>query len=218
MDHQLGCLESSAVCPPLDVAQLLVSTSATPVVPAGSGEQGIIISDEFGWSVRIDTGGWSVTEQFAEAGYDFLEVQSGRSLVTFESVINQHGDAQQCVLEELDNLQEFESSAVIELGSDVEGERAAGMEPGHAWAIYTVEPLADERADQEYTIRIDCYTIIKGGANLVVAHRAPRYEWETERERGDEIRDTIVLPSSSGHGPGVTALPYGERWTRRQAA
>lgn len=201
MDHQLGCLESNDPCALLDVSELLRTTSATPVAPAGSTGQDLIVSDEFGWSVQTDAGGWTVMERFAESGYDFLELQSGRSLVTFESVINQHGDAQQCVIDELDNLQEFESSAVIELGSDVEGERSAGMEEGHAWAIYTVEPLADERADQEYTIRIDCYTLIEGGANLVVTHRAPRYEWGIERERGDEIRDTIVLPSSISRAP-----------------
>ena len=216
MDHQLGCLEATDACPPLELSTLLAAPSATPVVPAGNGAPGVITSEEFGWSVGTDAGGWSVTEQFAESGYDFLELQSGRSLVTFESVINQHGDPQQCVLDELDNLQEFESSAVIDLGSDVEGERSAGMEPGHAWAIYTVEPLADERADQEYTIRIDCYTLIEGGANLVVTHRAPRDEWATERERGDEIRNTLTLPSSFVTSRLVAATPGVDGW--RQAA
>src|SRR5690606_30571302 len=150
--------------------------------------------------------------------YDFVEVQSGRSLVTLERVIDQHGDAQQCVLDELEALQEFESSAVIDLGSDVEDERTAGMEPGHAWAIYTVEPLADERADQEYAIRVDCYTIIEGGANLVVTHRAPRYEWATEREKGDDLRDTIVLPSSFTHNTVVAMTTKSGEGAWRQAA
>jgi hypothetical protein len=93
-------------------------------------------------------------------------------------------------------LQQFESSAVIELGSDDPDEVPAGSEQGHAWAIYTVEPLADERADQEYTIRIDCYTLIEGGANLVVTHRAPRDLWDVEREKGSDLRDTLTLPTA----------------------
>lgn len=196
MDHQLLCLERDEPCVPLDVADLLTSPSATPVAPQGVTTDGVIISEEFGWSLQRPAN-WSVTEEFAEAGYDFVELVSGRSLVTVESVINQHGDVQQCVLEELDALREFESSAVIELGSDVDGEQPAGMASGHAWAIYTVEPLADERANQEYTVRFDCYSLIDGGANLVVIHRAPRYEWEIERLRGEEIRNAIALPASS---------------------
>lgn len=205
MDYQLACLETSDACPPLDVAELLATPSATPVVPAGEGSGDVVVSQEFGWSVQAGSGNWVVTERFAQSGYDILELQWGRSVVTFESVIDQHGDPQQCVLDELDALQQFESSAVIDLGSDDEDESPAGLSPGHAWAIYTVEPLADERADQEYTIRIDCYTIIDGGASLVVTHRAPRDEWETERGKGAEIRDTIVLPPSL-HGREVLLM------------
>lgn len=194
MDHQLSCLESPAPCPPLEVRDLFAAPSATPVAPTGS--EGLIVSQQFGWSVRPDVGDWTITEQFAEPGYDVVEMQSGVSLGTLESVINQHGDAQQCVIDELDALRQFESTAVIDLGSDLVDEVPAGMEPGHAWAIYSVEPLADERADQEYTIRIDCYTLIEGGANLIVTHRAPRDEWAAEREKGQSLRETITLPAS----------------------
>jgi hypothetical protein len=206
MDHQLLCLELDDPCPPMNVADLLAAPSATPVAPSGMTTGDAILSQEFGWSLQQPVA-WSVTEQFTEPGYDFVELQSGRSLVTIESVINQHGDVQQCVLDELDALRDFESSAVIGLGSDVEGEHPAGMADGHAWAIYTVEPLADERADQEYTIRFDCYTLIDGGASLVITHRAPRYEWDSERELGQEIRDAIVMPSSSLVGEVIARIP-----------
>jgi len=95
---------------------------------------------------------------------------------------------------------------VIDLGSDID-ERPAGMERGHAWAIYTVEPLADERADQEYVIRFDCYTLIEGGANLVMSHRAPRDVWAEERAKGDEVRGGLQLPS------GIRAVLPRSEWT-----
>jgi hypothetical protein len=145
--------------------------------------------------VPVDPAAWTVNEQYAETGYDFVEMQSGRSLVTLESVIDQHGDPQQCVLDELDRLRALEEHAAIDLGSDVADEAPAGMEPGHAWAIYTVEPLAEERADQEYTIRIDCYTLVAGGASLVMTQTAPRDVWADEREKGDRLREGIVIPS-----------------------
>jgi hypothetical protein len=203
MDHQLGCLDVAAACPAIDLGELLTPPMATPVVPASA--QGIVVSNEFGWSLQVDEGAWEIREQFEEQGYDFVELQSGRSLVTLESVINQHGDVQQCVIDELDMLQELESSAVIDLGSDID-ERPAGMERGHAWAIYTVEPLADERADQEYVIRIDCYSLIEGGANLVMTHRSPRDAWAEERAKGDVVRGGLALPS------GVRAVPNRNSW------
>jgi hypothetical protein len=124
-------------------------------------------------------------------------MQSDRSLVTFESVVDQHGDPQQCVIDELHTLQELEEHAVINLGSDVAEEQPAGMETGHAWAIYTVEPLAEERADQQYTIRIDCYTLIDGGASLVMTQTAPRDLWADEQPKGKVLREGITIPA--GH-------------------
>lgn len=211
MDAQLTCLEVPATCAPLPLEELLPVDPATPAIAVpGPDEAG---SDEFGWSLPIDPQMWSTTEEFAEAGYDFIELQSGRSLVTVESVIDQHGDPQQCVVDELRDLQDFEEHAVIELGSDVAGERPAGMEAGHAWAVYTVEPLAEERADQEYTIRIDCYTLVEGSASLIMTHRAPRYEWEGERLKGEALRDALQLPSGKRRGGIITPQhPYNWRW------
>jgi hypothetical protein len=191
MDHQLECLQDVRACPPIDLSELFVTPFATPVVPQSSSD--VVLSEEFGWSVTPDPALWTVTEQFTEPGYDFVEMQAGGSLISLESVIDQHGDPQQCVIEEMRMLQELESSAVIDIGSDDADENPAGSGPGHAWAIYTVEPLAEERGDQEYTIRIDCYTIVDGGANLVITHRAPRDAWAAERGKGEDLRDSVRL-------------------------
>ncbi len=193
MDAQLNCLIASQPCANVPLENLLPVESATPVVPATTSGDAVS-SQQFGWSLPIPAGTWQVTGQQVESGYDFVELQAGSSLVTLESVINQHGDPEQCVIEEMHMLQDFEPHAVIELGSDDPDEVNAGLEPGHGWAVYTVEPLAEERADQEYTIRIDCYTVVDGAASLVVTHRAPRYEWEFERGKGQELRDALVLP------------------------
>jgi len=193
MDTQIACLESDLPCPSVHPEDLFPPESATPVAPATHVENEIT-SAEFGWSVVIDPAIWEINEQFAEPGYDFIEVQSGRSLITLESVIDQHGDAQQCVLDEMHALQALEEHAVIDLGSDDPDEVPAGMEAGHGWAIYTVEPLAEERADQEYTIRFDCYTLINGAASLIVTQRAPRDLWDMERDKGASLRANIVFP------------------------
>jgi hypothetical protein len=78
--------------------------------------------------------------------------------------------------------------AVIDLRSNDPDERAASIEPGHGWAIYTVEPLQEERVDQEYTIRYDWYTLFSGETFLVVTHTAPRDDWIEEREMGKRLR------------------------------
>jgi hypothetical protein len=210
MDIQLACLDDPEPCPSLLLDELLPPESATPI-PSTTISGNMVISAEFDWSLPVDPNTWVINEQFAEPGYDFAELQSGNSLVTLESVIDQHGDPQQCVLDEVHALQEFEEHAVIELGSDDPDDVPAGLEPGHGWGIYTVEPLAEERADQEYTIRIDCYTIVDGGASLVVTQRAPRYEWEAEREKGEELRDSLKLPGISAYR-GILAWQQTNNW------
>lgn len=116
-------------------------------------------------------------------------------------MVDHHGDPQQCVLDNLallDALPEMlEERAVIDIGSDDPDERAAGLEQGHGWAVYTVEPLQEERADQEYTIRYDCFTLAPGDASLVVTHTAPRDLWTAERDKRERFRDGIGFPASS---------------------
>lgn len=195
MDAQLECLSSPAPCPPVALVDLLPPpspVSATPVVPVDAPEARVE-SPRFGWTLTYDPGQWTITEQFAEGEYDIVQLQSGRSLVTVESVVDHRGDPEQCVIEEMHALQAFEEHAVIELGSDDPDEPPAGLEPGHGWAIYTVEPLAEERADQEYTIRIDCYALIEDEASLIVMHRAPRDIWPDERGSGTTLREGLML-------------------------
>lgn len=123
-------------------------------------------------------------------------------------MINYHGDPRQCVVDNLESLQILEEQAEITLGSDVEDEPPAGAESGHAWAIYAVEPLADARADQEYTIRIACLTLIQGDASLVVTHRAPRGDWDSEAPRGSAQREAIVLGPNSRSEDRLVKSPH----------
>jgi hypothetical protein len=192
MDGQLACLDASEPCGPMGVETLVEPGSATPVA---SHPADLIQSREFGWSVAVDASVWVIGERGADSGHDYVDMLSDRSLVTLESVIDQHGDPQQCVIDELRNLRELEEHAAIDLGSDVAEEQPAGVETAHAWAIYTVEPLAEERADQEYTIRIDCYTLIDGAASLVMTHTSPRDLWADERSKGDVLRHGITFPA-----------------------
>ncbi len=170
---------------------------ATPA--SGTSRSNMVASDQFGWEVAVPNDGWELTDSETFTNSDYYEFQSGRSLITVESVVDHHGDPQQCVLDSLALLETLEERAVIDIGSDDPDERAAGLERDHGWAVYTVEPLQEERADQEYTIRYDCYTLAPGDASLVVTHTAPRDLWTGERDKGERFRDGIGFPASSAN-------------------
>jgi hypothetical protein len=184
---------------------------ATPTL----GEGNTLASAQFGWSVPLPDDGWEITGVEFEQNVEYFELQSGRSMISVESAVDHHGDPQQCVLGNVALLEEFEDRAVIDLGTDDPDERKAGLETGHGWAVYTVEPLQEERADQEYVIRIDCYTLIEGEASLVVTHRAPRDLWTTERDKGTRFRDAIELPATTSR---ITPLEGDGRYTGRTQA
>lgn len=192
MDHQLYCLEAQAVCPPFELLPDTTPPQATPV--AGDVETGSV---EFGWSLPALGSEWIVDEQFSDPGYDRLGLRNGLSIFELESVINHHGEPVQCVLDELHLLEELEEHSVITVWEDADGNTEGGNTTDQAWIVYRVEPLADERADQEYVIRIDCFTLYPGSANLVMKHIAPVDFWADERSKGDVLRDMIVFPESS---------------------
>lgn len=161
-----------------------------------TGGDNVLASLAYGWEVTLPDDGWEITDvQFLNGEYYLL--QSGRSLVSIESTINRAAAPQDCLLDEVATLEEFEEHSVITLGSDDPDERKAGLEQGHAWGVYTVEPLQEERADQEYTIRIDCYTLVPGEVSLVVTHTVPRDLWTEERPKGERFRDALTLPDPS---------------------
>ncbi len=208
-DLQSACLAAlPEPCAPVDQdefpAALRGGDAPEPLGPqdgatpeTGALDPNMIQSDQFGWRVALPDDGWEVTDTERFTNADYHQLQSGRSLVTIESVVDQHGDPQQCVLDNLALREMLEERAVIDLGSDDPAERPAGIEPGHGWAVYTVEPLQPVRADQEYTIRYDCYTLAPGGSSLVVTHTAPRDLWAEERDKGERFRDGIQLPGTS---------------------
>jgi len=169
--------------------------AATPV-PGSTGAD-VLESGQFGWEIAIPNDGWELVDSEMYTNSEYYELQSGQSLLMVESVVDHHGDPQQCVLDNLSLLEALEERSVIDLGSDDPDERAAGLEPDHAWAVYTVEPVAEERADQEYTVRYDCYTLAAGDASLVVTHVAPRDLWTGERDKGQRFREGIRLPPAS---------------------
>ncbi|MCA9832924.1 MAG: hypothetical protein KC435_03205 [Thermomicrobiales bacterium] len=191
MSTQLSCLESGSVC------ETFTLPEATPIPATPLADRGNTFSSQFGWMLPTLDPDWQVTDEMTESGYDMVQLQNGQSQITLESVVNHHGEPVQCVLDELHNLQEFEEHSDIRLWKDSAGNTEAGNESGHAWSTYRVEPLADERADQEYVIRIDCYSLVTSGANLVMTQIAPVDSWESERVKGDEIRDTIAFPINS---------------------
>lgn len=197
VDHQLACIDSAQLCAPFDLASALppagTMAQATPIADAS--QPG---STEFGWQLPPLGPEWVVTEQFVDPGYDRTGLQNGRSLFEFESVINHHGDPMQCVLDELHMLQVFEEHADIRLWQDADGNTEGGNSADAAWVVYRVEPLADERADQEYVIRIDCFTLISGSANLVMTQIAPVDAWIDESPKGDNLREGLMLPSAFG--------------------
>lgn len=191
MDHQLGCLESEQVCAAFDLPAAMPLPGATPVAAVnGPG------SAQFGWSIPNLGPEWDVTEEFSEQGYDRIGIRNGMSIFELESLVNHHGDPVQCVLDELHLLQEFEEHSDIRLWEDANGNTEGGNTGDQAWTVYRVEPLADERADQEYVIRIDCFTLMPGEANLVMKHIAPVDFWQEESPKGDVLRAAIVLPAS----------------------
>ena len=179
---------------------------ATPV--ADQATSGEYTSPVAGWSVSFDPEVWQVDDTFAEGGYDYLYLRSKQMDATFETIVDHHGDPAECVLDELDRLQESEERAAITIGSDDGSEAPAGLTDGHAWAIYTIEPLEESRADQEYTIRIDCYTVLEGSISLVVQVRAPRDAWAGVAPLGEALRSQIELDGrrSGGMTRGLLAL------------
>ncbi|HEV2127162.1 MAG TPA: hypothetical protein VGR22_00910 [Thermomicrobiales bacterium] len=188
---QWACLAEDTYGP-VPLADLLqVGRNATP---AAIGDvPGVYESPVAPWSVIYNPTVWDAQHTFAEGGYDYLYLRADRIDATFETIVDHRGDPEACVLDELELLREDEEHARIDVGSDVEGEEPGGLENGHAWILYTVEPLDEERAGEEYVIRIDCYTVVEGSTSLVVGTRAPRDVWAEVAPMGEQLRAGIEI-------------------------
>ena len=188
---QRACMTDGA-CAPVPLTSFLSTPDpATPV--EGAATAGEYASQVAPWSVTFDPSMWRVEDTFAQGGYDYLYLRSERMDATFETIVDHQGDPEQCVLNELDRLREDEDRAAITVGSDDEDQPPGGLTEGHGWVIYTVEPLEESRADEEYTIRIDCFTVVERSTSLVVQVRAPRDAWADVAPLGESLRSQIEI-------------------------
>ncbi|HYH13330.1 MAG TPA: hypothetical protein VD789_13315, partial [Thermomicrobiales bacterium] len=179
-------------CDAITLAELL-ATPDRSTSTGGDDSAGLYESSVAPWSVSYDTELWQERDRLAEGGYDYLYLRSERMDATFETIVNHHGNPEQCVLDELERLREGEDRALITVGSDDINERPGGLSDGHGWIVYTVEPLEESRAGDEYTIRIDCFTAIEGSTSLVVQVRAPRDAWAEVAPMGESLRSQIRI-------------------------
>jgi hypothetical protein len=227
-ERQRVCLEASPEpCAYLDQADFPAAVdeasaesgdfpTATP--RASTGDDSVLAGLAFGWQVALPDDGWEIVDVEFLPGTEYYQLQSGRSLITIESVRDRVIAPEDCILNEAGLLEELEERAVIELGSDDPDERKAGRELNHAWAVYTVEPLQEERTDQEYTIRIDCYVLVPGEVSLVVTHTAPRELWIEERGKGERFRNALTLPDTSTVATATTPIAGDNRTPWRTIA
>ncbi len=76
---------------------------------------------------------------------------------------------------------------------------ASSTEPDvhRGWAISTVGPPQEERADQEYPIRYDCCALPGGDASLVMTHSAPRALRKADRLKAERLLEGIRLPKTA---------------------
>lgn len=193
---QLVCLESDT-CGDQRIDIDLGTDAMQQATPIDI-EPGLLGSPEFGWSLAYDHNEWEINERQYEPGYEFIELQSGDSLITVESVVDHLGEPETCVLNEMRALKEFESHADVRVWNANPDLEPAGLTEGHGWITYRVEPLDDERADQEYVIRIDCFTLTPGESSLVMAHRAPIDTYESEAEKAESFRDGLTIEAPQG--------------------
>jgi hypothetical protein len=188
---QRDCLAGGS-CDSVSLDELVQhSDTATPV--ATGNLEDTYTSPVASWSVEFDPLTWHVQETFAEGGYDYLYLRSERMDATFETIVDHRGDPEQCVLDELERLRQDEPHAVITVGSDDELEVPGGLADTHGWVVYTVEQLEDSHAADDYSIRIDCYTVVAGAISLVVHARAPRDAWSEVSALGDTLRAGIEI-------------------------
>jgi hypothetical protein len=190
-ERQRACL-AGVPCEAIALDTLLATPDAASPVAQGV-DDGVYRSPVAPWSVAFDPTTWQVDDAFAQGGYDYLYLRADSVDVTFETIVDHRGDPEQCILDELDRLREDEDRARISLGSDDPDEPPGGLNEGHGWIVYTVEPLEDARADQEYVIRIDCYTVVAGSTSLVVQARAPRDQWSRLAPVAGELRSRIEI-------------------------
>lgn len=194
MSAQAGCLEAGSPCQPLpaDLLVHIIGASNDQSTPEALDRANGYTSEQFGWSIDPAGTGWVIEERESGGQYESISLRNGDSRATIESIVDHHGDPEQCILDELDDLRNEEEHADIRLWDD-DRVTGAGLEDGHGWITYTVEPLTSARADQEYAIRIDCYTLRPGVASLVIHHTAPRDTWPTERQKGDDLRERLTI-------------------------
>jgi hypothetical protein len=197
-----------------------VTGAAVPARQTGvDGNQ--FTSATWGFEVEWDDGDWEV--EFADDspdldGYDYLDLESGRSFVWFEGTEAYDGDPTTCLAEEAATLGSGDEDA--ELVPDLEP-ASAGLEGAGEAEVFAVP------SEPELVFFLECRTLVETEAVLIIRQTVRRNLYQAELPLVRELLESVDAPvvaakdADPGLSDGAYASPtygYELAWEQRDWA
>jgi predicted metalloprotease len=171
------------------------------------------VSPTFQWSIAWD-GGWSVSDEWSDNGYDSLSLRGPTSFAQFNSYQGFSGDAEACVEAERESLELVADGGVVQVARDGEGRPVRGKDRDGAYAVYLFTDVDANDEPVEVVEYSDCRTLIEGEAVLEISLVAVREAYNDAIRPFQGLLATLAMP---GEAPGEEPESEERSLTARQA-
>jgi predicted metalloprotease len=185
----------------------LVTYSLPNTVAARAGVDGNSYeSPNYGWTISWDDT-WSVEDESDDDGYDLLELSDNLSLVFFESYEGYDGDPEECVEDEVNDLQDIDEFRNVELATDGNGDPLKGVDSTGAYAVYAFELELDDGTVAEVVEYSDCRTLVEDEAVLEISQITVREAYNDAVPRLQGLLKTLAMPGEEPVEPDDDRAP-----------
>ena len=126
-------------------------------------------SPTFGYTLTWDDTVWGVADEFTEAGYDSLTLESATSTLYIESIYFYQGNTEECLSGERLGVAEESGLADLDPLSNNSGEPIELFEDGVSLGSETQIDLASGEADSyDWVVYLQCRTLIPNAVVMVI--------------------------------------------------
>ncbi|MDQ2682650.1 MAG: neutral zinc metallopeptidase [Chloroflexota bacterium] len=177
------CWQVRLVLLPLALSMLI---PLTQVVSAQSGgETGVdgaaYTSPTFGYSLEWDEEIWTVTDEYTETGYDFLQLSSDGANLYVEGVYFYQGDPDACLEGEQRALADDIGADALDPLLDDDGQPIGDSDNGWAYGLFSY-PVSDDNDEFENVVYLECQTLVPDSSVLILTGFVDPDDAETQLE------------------------------------
>jgi hypothetical protein len=182
--------------------------SSTGNGSAGNGSattEGEYTSPTYGYTLTYDDSVWQKSTETSDKSGDYFELTNGTSTFSLQG-FDSTEDVDSCVPDQLAYYKSNSNYSKVSIAKDTNGDDMQGTtNAGGGWGLIWVTYTDDSGKSQDYSIYVECRSIVKGKSLLQITQIVPFDDYNDQIQARVDILKGLDISGSGNAGNGGNA-------------